>query len=60
MPRITPISWKKFEKFLLYVDCYFKRDRGDLKRPIVVPRVKEFLVFVIKNNLGINIYGLQN
>mgnify|MGYP001560675966 CR=1 FL=1 len=44
MPKITPIHWRKFEKFLLYVGCVFKHQRGDhriynrpgLKRPVVL------------------------
>jgi predicted RNA binding protein YcfA (HicA-like mRNA interferase family) len=59
MPRITPISWQKFEKFLLFVGCSFKRQKGDhriydrsgLKRPIIVPEKKEIPVFIIRNNL---------
>ena len=61
MVRLTPIHWKKFEKVLLFVGCYFKREKGDhriywredLKRPIVVPRDKELPIFVIRNNLRI-------
>lgn len=57
--RITPISWKKFEKFLLFIGCEFKREKGDhrtylkpgLKRPIVIPRDDDLPVFIIKNNL---------
>ncbi|MEK7582536.1 MAG: type II toxin-antitoxin system HicA family toxin [Patescibacteria group bacterium] len=29
MAGITPISWKKFEKVLLFVGCTFKRQKGD-------------------------------
>lgn len=29
MPKITPINWKTFEKFLLFVGCEFKRQKGD-------------------------------
>ena len=61
MPRITPISWKKFEKFLLFVGCVFERARGDhrvyaradLKRPVVIPRDGALPVFIIRNNLRI-------
>lgn len=60
-----PISFKKFEKFLFYVGCIFKRQRGDhriyeradLKRPLVVPHEKELPDFIIATNLetlGIN------
>lgn len=66
MDRITPISWQKFEKFLFYVGCTFKREKGDhriytregLKRAIVVPREKDLPIFVIKNNL--RILGISN
>lgn len=59
MPRLTPISWRKFEKFLLFVGCEYKRKRGDhriywrkdLKRPIVIPQEKQLPIFVIRNNL---------
>ena len=58
MPRITPISWQKFEEVLKKDGCYFDRQKGDhriwkrvsLKRPIVVP-VCELPVFIILNNL---------
>jgi len=60
MPRITPIPWKKFEKFLLYIGCYFVREEGDhriyyrngLLRPII-PLDTQLPVFIIKNNLRI-------
>ncbi len=59
MARLTSIHWKKFEKFLLYIGCEFKREKGDhriywredLKRPVVIPRDKELPVFIIRNNL---------
>lgn len=61
MPGITPISWKKFEKFVLFVGCTFKREKGDhriysrpdLKRPVVIPRDSALPVFIIRNNLRI-------
>jgi len=61
MPRLAPIHWKKFEKFVLFVGCDFKREQGDhriysregLKRPVVFPRDSELPVFVIRNNLRI-------
>jgi predicted RNA binding protein YcfA (HicA-like mRNA interferase family) len=54
-----PIKTKKFEKFLEYVGCQFKRQKGDhliydrvgLQRPIVVPDDREVPVFIIRNNL---------
>ncbi|MDA2936491.1 type II toxin-antitoxin system HicA family toxin [Patescibacteria group bacterium AH-259-L05] len=59
MPRLTPIHWRKFDKFLLFVGCRFKRAKGDhriywrkdLKRPIVIPRDTELPIFIIRNNL---------
>mgnify|MGYP001596345131 FL=1 len=61
MPRINPVSWKKFEKFILYIGFKFVRQKGDhliyervdLKRPIVFPKDKEIPVFIIRNNLRI-------
>jgi predicted RNA binding protein YcfA (HicA-like mRNA interferase family) len=59
MPKLTPIKWKKFEKFLLYAGCVFKRQKGDhriywrkdLKRPIVLPMYDSLPKFIILNNL---------
>lgn len=59
MPRLAPIRRQKFEKFLLFVGCHFKRqkgdhliyDRTDLKRPVVFTADKEVPVFIIRNNL---------
>ena len=59
MPRITPVHWKKFEKFVLFVGCRFERQRGDhriysrvgLNRPVVIPEDSELPVFIIRNNL---------
>ncbi|MBI5415145.1 type II toxin-antitoxin system HicA family toxin [Candidatus Peregrinibacteria bacterium] len=61
MPRITPISWKKFEKFLLFIGCKFIREKGDhriydrsgVNRPVVIPRERQLPIFVIRNNLRI-------
>lgn len=61
MTRLTPIHWKKFERFLLFVGCHFEREKGDhriywrenLKRPVVIPRDQELPVFIIRNNLRI-------
>ena len=61
MPHLAPIHWKKFEKFLLYVGCALRRERGDhriyervgLARPLVVPRVTAIPVFIIRNNLRV-------
>jgi len=67
MPRLTPLHWKKFEKFLLFVGCEFKREKGDhriywrndLKRPVVIPRDTQLPVFVIRNNLRILDIGIE-
>lgn len=61
MPRLTPVSWRKFEKFLIEIGCYFVREKGDhriywkkgLLRPVVIPRDTQLPVFVIRNNLRI-------
>lgn len=61
MARLTPIHWRKFEKFLLFVGCRLERKKGDhriywregLKRPVVIPKDKALPVFVIRNNLRI-------
>lgn len=61
MPRLTPTSWKKFEKFLLFVGCEFIREKGDHRiywrngmiRPVVVPRDNQLPVFIIRNNLRV-------
>lgn len=61
MPGITPISWKKFEKFLLFIGCVLSREKGDhriyhktgLRRPIVIPRDATLPIFIIRNNLRI-------
>lgn len=61
MPRIIPIHWKKFEKFLFKVNCKFERERGDhlvysrngLKRPIVIVKDRAIPVFIIRNNLRV-------
>ncbi len=66
MPRITPLSLKKYKKFLKHIGCIFKGrgkgdhliyKRADLKRPIVAVDDKEVPVFhIIENNktLGLN------
>jgi predicted RNA binding protein YcfA (HicA-like mRNA interferase family) len=61
MPRIQPIHWKEFEKFLFKVGCVFKREKGDhriywkegIKRPIVIPRNTSLPPFIIINNLKV-------
>lgn len=59
MPAITPIHWKKFHQFLIYVGCEFVRQKGDhrvywrsgLIRPIILRVKKDVPVFEIKSNL---------
>ncbi|PIS15967.1 hypothetical protein COT62_00915 [Candidatus Roizmanbacteria bacterium CG09_land_8_20_14_0_10_41_9] len=59
MPQLTPVTWKKFEKFLLYVGCKFERQRGDhriywrvgLNRPVILPMYDSLPLFIIRNNL---------
>lgn len=59
MSNLTPVNWKEFEKFLLYIGCEFKRQKGDhrvywrfgLKRPIILPTYKNLPIFIIRNNL---------
>lgn len=61
MPRIRPLHWKEFEKFLLKIGCRFKREKGDhriywkegIKRPIIIPRDTSLPVFIILNNLKV-------
>jgi predicted RNA binding protein YcfA (HicA-like mRNA interferase family) len=61
MPKVGPIHWKKFEKFLLKIGCRLERERGDhriywkigLKRPVVIPKDSALPVFIIRNNLRI-------
>lgn len=59
MPQLKPIKWRRFEKFLLYVGCVLKRQKGDhrvywredLKRPIILPTYDEIPKFIIVSNL---------
>ena len=61
MSGIAPIHWKDFEKFLLYAGCLFLREKGDhriygrsgLKRPVVIPKITQIPIFVIRNNLRV-------
>lgn len=61
MQSLKPISWKKFEKFVLYVGCHFERKHGDhqvyqrvdLKRPVIFPEDNEIPVFIVRNNLRV-------
>lgn len=59
MPRITPLTKKKWIKFLGHIGCTFKRmkgdhyvyDRPDLKRPVIFTDDKEITINLITNNL---------
>jgi len=59
MPRLVPIYYGKFAKFLEYIGCEFDRKKGshliykrsDLLRPIVFPASKELSTIVIMSNL---------
>lgn len=59
MPRLTPIPWQDFEKFLLHIGCIYKRQKGShrvytkpgLIRPVILPTYKRLPIMVIKNNL---------
>ncbi|OGM23045.1 hypothetical protein A2691_01365 [Candidatus Woesebacteria bacterium RIFCSPHIGHO2_01_FULL_39_23] len=59
MPYLAPIKRKKFEKFLEYVGCELKRQKGDhliydrlgFDRPVVITTDKDVPVFIIRNNL---------
>lgn len=59
MPRIVSLPRKDFEKFLKYVGCHPKRQKGDhliwdrpnLKRPVIFTTDREVPVFIIRNNL---------
>lgn len=67
MPHLTPLERKSFEKFLVFVGCQLKRQKGDhliytredLKRPIVFTTDKEVPVFIIRNNLRTLKMGLE-
>lgn len=59
MPGLSPISKRKFEKFLTFVGCQLKRTKGDhyvywragLKRPVIITTDREVPIFIIRNNL---------
>jgi predicted RNA binding protein YcfA (HicA-like mRNA interferase family) len=57
---ITPVSITRFEKFLVFIGCQFKRQKGShrvwrragLKRPLILPKHgKEIDPFIIRKNL---------
>ena len=49
LSRLTPIHYKKFDKFLRVIGCVFV----SLKRPVVIPAISDIPVFIILNNLRI-------
>ena len=59
MSKLVPVSWKEFEKFLLFSGCKFQRQKGDhrvywrsgLNRPVILPTYKSLPIFIIRNNL---------
>lgn len=59
MPRLTSVKRKKFEKFLEYIGCKFKRQKGDhliydrpgLDRPVVITTDREVPMLHIRTNL---------
>jgi predicted RNA binding protein YcfA (HicA-like mRNA interferase family) len=59
MPKLQPLPWKAFEKFLLQVGCVFKRQEAShrvywkkgLNRPIIIQAKGNVPVFIILNNL---------
>ena len=61
MARLTPIPWRKFERFLLSIGCELVCQKGDhrvyerpgLNRPLVIPTEKDIPTFIIRNNLRI-------
>ncbi len=61
MPGLKPVSWQEFEKFLTFIGCTFVREKGDhrvwnrvgLKRPLVIPKIKNIPVFILRNNLRV-------
>ena len=61
MPKITPISYERLCKIFELDGFQFVRQKGDhliytkpgILRPLVIPKVNEIPVFVIKNNLRV-------
>lgn len=61
MPKLTPVHWETFERFLLHVGCVLKRREGShrvyskpgLSRPVIIQGKGKVPVFIIHNNLRI-------
>lgn len=59
MPTLRPVTYQELERFILFVGCTFKRQRGShriywrdgLLRPVILPCYKAVPVFIIKNIL---------
>ncbi|PIR53583.1 hypothetical protein COU76_00315 [Candidatus Peregrinibacteria bacterium CG10_big_fil_rev_8_21_14_0_10_49_10] len=59
MPKLQPLPWKRFEKFLLAVGCMLKRQSGShrvywkkgMQRPIILQAKGNVPVFIMLNNL---------
>jgi len=59
MPKIRPVHWKVFERFLVEVGCVLKRREAShrlywkegMHRPIVLQGKGNVPVFIIVNNL---------
>jgi predicted RNA binding protein YcfA (HicA-like mRNA interferase family) len=59
MPKLAPVQWERFERFLLHVGCVLTRREAShrvywkdgLKRPIVIQGKGQVPVFIIRNNL---------
>lgn len=59
MPKLTPVQWERFERFLLHVGCVLVRREAShrvywkegLSRPVVLQAKGQVPVFIIRNNL---------
>lgn len=59
MPKLHPVPWKVFERFLVHVGCSLKRVEAShrvfwkdgLHRPIIIQAKGTVPVFIILNNL---------
>lgn len=59
MPKLIPVPWKKFEKFVLHVGCAFNRQESShrmyvkqgIPRSVVFQARGNVPVFIILNNL---------
>jgi len=59
MPRLAPLHWKKFEKFLIRAGCVLTRQeashriywKNGISRPIILQAKGNVPIFIILNNL---------